>query len=215
MSSSSNGPYNLSTMADSNRPPVFDNISQIFVPLNATDVVMWQEQRNILIQRVLYGIAFALISIACTIGNCTVIWIVLSHRKMRTVTNFAIAHLALADLMLGSWNPILVCQFLVTQQWLYGTALCVISNFIAHHSIALSVFTLISISIDRYMAIMRPLKSQPRSSKRLLTTLVIIWLAAFVISLPPLLFSQVVLIHNREVCVISFPDGIYQSWDLV
>jgi hypothetical protein len=40
---------------------------------------------------------FCIIAAAAIIGNFTVIWIILAHRKMRTVTNYFLLNLAIAD----------------------------------------------------------------------------------------------------------------------
>lgn len=50
---------------------------------------------------VLLSIFYGSISILAVIGNSLVIWVVVTTRQMRTVTNMYIANLAFADVVIG------------------------------------------------------------------------------------------------------------------
>lgn len=50
---------------------------------------------------VLLSIFYGTISILAIIGNSLVIWVVVTTRQMRTVTNMYIANLAFADVVIG------------------------------------------------------------------------------------------------------------------
>ena len=52
---------------------------------------------------------------------------------------------------------------IIHRNWPFGRWYCTVNNFIAFLSVAVSVFTLMALSIDRYIAIVYPLK--PRMSK--------------------------------------------------
>lgn len=96
-----------------------------------------------------YGAACAVISIMGTAGNAAVIWICLYYGSMRTITNFFIANLALADLLLSLVNVPLTSYFVLTQFWIFGDVCCTLVNFIASTTVVASVFTMMCISIDR------------------------------------------------------------------
>ena len=55
-----------------------------------------------------------------------------------------------------------------SRNWPFGRWYCTVNNFIAFLSVAVSVFTLMALSIDRYIAIVYPLK--PRMSKVIVET---------------------------------------------
>jgi neuropeptide Y receptor len=64
-----------------------------------------------------------------------------------------------------------------------------------------SAYTLVAISVDRYMAIMWPLK--PRMSKRQAKTIIgVVWLVALITAFPILLLSN-----------LSQPDVWYEECD--
>ncbi|KAF6205580.1 hypothetical protein GE061_019753 [Apolygus lucorum] len=50
---------------------------------------------------VLLSLCYGSISVAAVVGNGLVIWVILTSRRMRNVTNYYIANLALADIAIG------------------------------------------------------------------------------------------------------------------
>ncbi|XP_066262157.1 tachykinin-like peptides receptor 86C isoform X3 [Euwallacea similis] len=88
-------------------------------------------------------------------GNCIVIWIVTAHRRMRTVTNYFLVNLSVADLLLTLFNCIFNSIYMIQRNWPFGTRYCTISNFIANATVTASVFTLTGISCDRYRGLER------------------------------------------------------------
>ncbi|XP_012514212.1 PREDICTED: substance-K receptor isoform X2 [Propithecus coquereli] len=55
-------------------------------------------------QLALWAAAYLALVLVAVTGNATVIWIILAHRRMRTVTNYFIVNLALADLCMAAFN---------------------------------------------------------------------------------------------------------------
>jgi leucokinin receptor len=50
---------------------------------------------------VFLSLCYGSISVAAVIGNGLVIWVIISSRRMRNVTNYYIANLALADIVIA------------------------------------------------------------------------------------------------------------------
>lgn len=82
-------------------------------------------------------------------GNLIVIWIVLAHKRMRTVTNYFLVNLSIADAMVSTLNVTFNYSYMLNSHWTFGNLYCKISQFIAVLTICASVFTLMAISIDR------------------------------------------------------------------
>ncbi|XP_046445814.1 tachykinin-like peptides receptor 99D isoform X2 [Daphnia pulex] len=157
---------------------------------------------------VLWTMLFAVMVVVSTGGNLIVIWIVLADRRMRTVTNYFLVNLSIADTMVSTLNVIFNFISMVTNDWPFGRVYCKISQFVAVISICGSVFTLMAISIERYLAIMYPLRR--RMGK--MTTIGIalsIWLASFLISTPHVLYSTTITYNDsgRTACYLAWPDG--------
>lgn len=105
------------------------------------------------------------IFIFALIGNGTVCYIVQSTPRMRTVTNYFIANLALGDILMSLFCvPSSFISLLILNYWPFGIALCHFVNYSQAVSVLVSAYTLVAISIDRYIAIMWPLR--PRITKR-------------------------------------------------
>lgn len=111
------------------------------------------DQENMFIlpwyQQAFWTLLFGLVVIIAAGGNLIVIWIVLVHRRMRTVTNYFIVNLSIADTMVSVLNVVFNFVYMIDGNWPFGEAYCKFSNFISILSVAASVFTLMAISIDR------------------------------------------------------------------
>ncbi|OAD61850.1 Neuropeptide Y receptor [Eufriesea mexicana] len=128
----------------------------------------------------LYGTIFV---VALT-GNGLVCYVVHSSPRMKTVTNFFIVNLALGDILIALFCvPTSSISTLILQYWPFGSVLCSTFIYLQAVSVLVSAYTLVAISIDRYIAIMSPLK--PRLSKWQAQLLILaVWVIAMVISLP-------------------------------
>ncbi|XP_042241121.1 tachykinin-like peptides receptor 86C [Homarus americanus] len=160
-------------------------------------------------QQVLWVLAFGVMILGACIGNTIVIRIVLGNQRMRTTTNYFLVNLSVADLFMTLFNCIFNFVFMLKSHWAFGSIYCTISQFVAHASLAASVFTLAVISFDRFLNVMRPLK--PRMSAcvcRLL--LCIIWVVAASIAAPILPYATTIQydLGGRTICVILWPDGL-------
>ncbi|XP_069170111.1 uncharacterized protein [Procambarus clarkii] len=162
-------------------------------------------------QQLSWSLAFGPMLLIAVGGNAIVMWIVIAHRRMRTVTNYFLVNLSVADLMMSVFNCIFNFIYMLHSDWPFGSTYCTISNFLANVTISASVFTLMAISLDRYIAIVRPLK--PRMTKsEALKTIVVIWVSSLTLAVPCLLYSTTVSIryNNNEVrrgCFLLWPDG--------
>ncbi|XP_015590424.1 tachykinin-like peptides receptor 99D [Cephus cinctus] len=158
-------------------------------------------------RQMIWTVLFAGMIAVATGGNLIVIWIVMAHKRMRTVTNYFLVNLSIADAMVSTLNVTFNYTYMLNSHWPFGNLYCKISQFIAVLTICASVFTLMAISIDRYMAIMNPLK--PRMGRRATLCIAIaIWIVGAILSLPMLLFYKTYTQNfvNGEVRVICYSD---------
>ncbi|XP_018575891.1 tachykinin-like peptides receptor 99D [Anoplophora glabripennis] len=179
---------------------------------NSTDVVnfTYYEEINQFIlpiwRQVLWSILYAGMVIVATGGNLIVIWIILAHKRMRTVTNYFLLNLSVADIMVSIFNVIFNFVYMLNSHWPFGELYCKITQFTAVLSICASIFSLMSISIDRYMAIMTPLK--PRMGKTLTLLLALLtWILGILIGIPSLIFFRTETDGGeRIICYMKWPD---------
>ena len=99
--------------------------------------------------QIFWSLLFAIMVLVAIVGNLVVIWIVVANRRMRTVTNYFLLNLTIADLSTAVFNAIFNFVFMLNSHWPFGQLYCVVNNFIANLSISVSVFTISATSIDR------------------------------------------------------------------
>lgn len=118
-------------------------------------------------------------------GNSIVIIIYAMKNRLDRATSFFIRALAVADLI-TSVNFLPRRIALSTPDSLNGHLYCklVASNFLLWLSIVAAIFTLTTISVERYIAVVHPIKYRIYFSKTLQPKIVVacIWLTSFVIN---------------------------------
>ncbi|XP_034395590.1 somatostatin receptor type 5-like isoform X2 [Cyclopterus lumpus] len=92
------------------------------------------------------------------LGNTLVIYVVIRYTKMKTVTNLYILNLALADELYILGIPFLGTNS-VLSYWPYGDLFCKVYMTADAMSQFSSTFCLTVMSIDRYLAVVHPIRS--------------------------------------------------------
>ena len=132
---------------------------------------------------ILLSLLYGSISFVTVIGNALVILVIAKNRQMRTVTNFFIANLSVADVIIGIFGIPFQFQAALLQRWDLPDFLCPVAPFIKDLTVNVSIITLTVISIDRYFAVIHPLR--PRCSRTVATVvMVIVWTFSLVSALP-------------------------------
>lgn len=128
-----------------------------------------------------------LMNLLVLLGNCLVVLAVFLDSRLRTVTNLFIVSLAMADLSVGLAVLPFSASLEVLNLWLFGDIWCSIWLAVDVWMCTASILNLCAISLDRYLAITRPV-SYPSimSLKRAKILLAIVWTLSFLICFPPL-----------------------------
>lgn len=104
------------------------------------------------------GFALSFILLMIVGGNVLVLLSVAVNDSLRTVTNYFVLNLAIADVLLG----ILVLPFSAALQleglWMFGQTFCDIWASTDVLCSTASILSLCAISIDRYIGVTRPLQ---------------------------------------------------------
>ncbi|XP_074601324.1 5-hydroxytryptamine receptor-like [Brevipalpus obovatus] len=138
------------------------------------------------------GLSFLLGAlILCTvIGNVFVIIAILTEKNLRTVGNYLVLSLAIADLMVACLVMPLGAVYIVNGGWNLGSELCGLWSSADVLCCTASILHLLAIAIDRYWAVTNIDYIHNRSPKRIGILIVTIWLVAVVISVAPLSIAK-------------------------
>nr|XP_056722275.1 somatostatin receptor type 5 [Euleptes europaea] len=164
------------------------------------------------IQSVLIPIIYLLVCAIGLSGNTLVIYVVLRYAKMKTVTNIYILNLAIADVLFMLGLPFLATHNAISY-WPFGSFLCRLVTAFDGINQFTSIFCLTVMSLDRYVAIVHPIKStkwrRPRVAKLIS---VAVWTLSFLVVLPIIIFTDVQ--EDLHTCNMSWPEPI-NIWSAV
>ncbi|XP_066495727.1 substance-P receptor [Tiliqua scincoides] len=161
----------------------------------------------------LWAAAYAAVVLVSVVGNVVVIWIILAHRRMRTVTNYFLVNLAFAEASMAALNTLVNFTYAVHSVWYYGLFYCRFQNFFPVAAVFASIYSMTAIAVDRYMAIIRPL--QPRLSATATKVVIcVIWLLALLLSFPQGYYATTAPLPGREVCLVEWPENRTQVYQI-
>ncbi|TNN88322.1 Type-1A angiotensin II receptor [Liparis tanakae] len=141
------------------------------------------------------------------VGNSMVVAVIYCYMKLKTVANIFVLNLAVSDLTFLITLPMWATFAATGYNWPFGEFLCKASAGLVIFNLYTSIFFLTALSIDRYLAIVHPMRSRRlRTVLYARITCVVIWLFAFVLSVPTALIRDIHHITNyTTVCGILHP----------
>ena len=127
----------------------------------------------------------AIIGAITLVGNSLVLIAIFKYHRLRTVTNCFIASLALADLLVGIFvAPLAALSYLGLPHNFYG---CVFTNSIVIALTVVSVFNLLAVAWERFVAFKYPFVYQKHlTMKRAIIVNVVVWILGILVGLIPL-----------------------------
>ena len=177
-------------------------------------------------EKAFQSIAYFIIMFGSFIGNVLVICVVILNRQMRTVTNYLIVNMAVANLFITTFTMPVTVKALATGRginWSNGflyDLLCKIIPFSQAMSIASSVLSLTVIAVDRFLAVMYPMKTFVTIQKTY-GAIALIWFVGILANSPTLYAQKIVYLERsqRWTCVEiwepAFIEGGYKAFTIV
>ncbi|XP_012685156.1 tachykinin receptor 3-like [Clupea harengus] len=152
----------------------------------------------------LWSVAYSSVLAVAVFGNLIVIWIILAHKRMRTVTNYFLLNLAFSDASMAAFNTLINFIYATHGDWYFGEAYCKFHNFFPVTAVFASIYSMSAIAVDRYMAIIHPLK--PRLSATATKVVIMcIWALAIVLAFPLCYYSTTWKTPQRTLCYVAWP----------
>ncbi|NP_001091194.1 C-C motif chemokine receptor 7 L homeolog [Xenopus laevis] len=153
----------------------------------------------------------AMYSVICLVGlagNGLVMIRYLYFNRLKTGTDYYMLNLAIADIVFLLTLPFWAVS--VAKNWVFGNEMCKIIYCLYKMSFFSGMFLLMCVSMERYFAIVQAPSAHRHRSKTVLISKLSslgIWVLAFLLSIPELLYSGLKDNHGVGMCII-FSDNI-------
>ena len=155
-------------------------------------------------------VALSLILVVSLVGNSLIVLIVYKTPTLRKPINMLIANMAMSDLLYPIFLfPVRLAEAHVGSWPIGGTlgqALCKIYPFLTDASSSVSIQSLVLITVDRFVAVVVPLRSSLVSRKRCLFFIVASWIVAMAVHSPYLVAYKLGKYPERLMC-----KGLWQE----
>ncbi|XP_022787492.1 substance-K receptor-like [Stylophora pistillata] len=156
---------------------------------------------------------FTVLLLFSIFGNAAVIAIVAKTRLMQTTTNYLIANMAASDLLLSTFAvPRELAEiFIGFRGWLFhglfGAILCKLVYFFQDISTAVSIQSIVFITLDRYTGVVAPFRKPFITPRRRKMVMVSTWLIAMSLHAIYLYIYRVERANGANVCFVNFDPG--------
>ncbi|XP_073997859.1 cholecystokinin receptor type A-like [Rhodnius prolixus] len=141
---------------------------------------------------------YMLIFILAVVGNSLVLATLTRNRRMRTVTNVYLFNLAVADILLGVFCMPFTLIGQLLRNFVFGRIMCKLIPYFQAVSVSVAVWTLVAISLERYFAICRPLKSRRWQTQfHAYKMIAIVWAMSLVWNSPILFVSRLLAMGGK------------------
>ncbi|XP_056610847.1 galanin receptor type 1b [Triplophysa dalaica] len=162
--------------------------------LSQNDTTVWTDEcisnqttdtfgPEVVIVPVIFGCIFFL----GIIGNTLVMVVVgkIKSRRSRSTTNIFILNLSIADLSFLLFCVPFQATIYSLPEWIFGAFLCKFVHYFVMVSMLVSIFTLVAMSVDRYIAVVLSKKSPCiRNRRNALIGVCVIWMLSLIFAVP-------------------------------
>ncbi|XP_022098287.1 5-hydroxytryptamine receptor 1F-like [Acanthaster planci] len=152
---------------------------------------------------ILIALLIGIIIILTLFGNILVVLSVCLDRRLRKPPNILIINLAVSDMAVAVVDMPFAAAFELKGEWVWGPAVCDLWISCDVLVCTASIMTLCMISVDRYLAITRPMMYVNKRTPRLMGVFIlIVWIVSAFIGLQPL-FLWGGNEHENNTCLVS------------
>ncbi|XP_061699938.1 B2 bradykinin receptor [Syngnathoides biaculeatus] len=164
-------------------------------------------------------IYMGVITVLGVVLNALVLLVFCLHKKACTVAEIYLSNLAAADLLLSCCLPFWAVNIAQGFNWPFGAAMCKTVNAGIKMNVYSSIYFLVLVSMDRYVALVHPMShGRMRRPKYAKLGVLLVWAFGLLLSAPTLVFRVVKHFPEYDVhaCVLDFPSrGVMLMCDIM
>ncbi|XP_074518501.1 neuropeptide Y receptor Y2, like [Halichoeres trimaculatus] len=188
-------------------------------PLVFEGVNFPEDSIKLLSVQVVLILAYSTIIVLGVLGNSLVIYVIYRFKTLRTVTNFFIANLAVADLLVNTLCLPFTLVYTLQGEWKFGSTLCFLLPYAQGLAVHVSTVTLNVIALDRHRCIVYHLETRMRKDV-CFGVIALTWVLSAVLASPLAIFREYGSFtlepgHTIQVCTEKWPgkntDGTIYS----
>ena len=162
--------------------------------------------------------AYCLVIVVSLAGNfliITVTWKTKITNSWKSI-HYLIVKMALADIFLTLYMPRVISMVYAGLKWqvdgIAGEIFCRTSTLLNQTCTAASILTVVAITLDRFLAVMFPLRLGIFTVRRTRLTIIFIWLSAFVFRVPMVLAAS---LNDKQHCFIQLDETFGQGTEKI
>lgn len=165
--------------------------------------------------RVVKILLYSFILFCSLSGNALIIKIVHKREELKKTINYFIVNMAVSDFVFPLISiPVHLVETLNSSyQWSVdgstGLTFCKLRSFLQSVSITVSTQSLVWIALDRFVAVVLPMKVHLVSSRFRLVAIAFTWLVAIVVNSPFLFVFQLVEHNNEIFCIADLKQAAF------
>lgn len=157
-----------------------------------------------------------LVAIAIIVANVLVIATFIMQPGERDVMVYYLLSLAAADLLCGLLVVPLSVYPAVEGEWIYGDLVCRVEGYLSVSLWSVSVYTFMWISVDRYLAVRKPLRYETIQTRtRCQCWMLFTWIMGTMLCCPPLLgYTKATFVRDASICMLDWASMVAYSLTL-
>ncbi|XP_062957609.1 motilin receptor [Cynocephalus volans] len=121
-------------------------------------------------------------------GNVVTVLLIGRYRDMRTTTNLYLGSMAVSDLLILLGLPLDLYRLWRSRPWVFGPLLCRLSLYVGEGCTYATLLHMTALSVERYLAICRPLRARALVTRRRVRALIAALWAVALLSAGPFFF---------------------------
>ncbi|XP_050684284.1 G-protein coupled receptor 52-like isoform X2 [Leptidea sinapis] len=170
--------------------------------------VSMTDQYFITLESLTQATIIAVVGVAIIISNLLIIAAFLNFKGLSNeVINYYLLSLSIADLLCGVFIVPLSVYPAITGRWMFGDLMCRLVGYLEVTLWSVSVYTFMWISVDRYLAVRKPLRYETVQTRtRSQCWMVFTWVSAAMLCCPPLLGYKKDASFDKEtlICMLDW-----------